>query len=121
MKRRQLDLLPWAITKVNRQGMFTYGNDMVHRLLGVDRIEGRMLGDLFRGDDLILVLEQLESRFTSRASDQYQVEAIRPADDACVAIECSAIPETDERGDVIGSIAILRKRPVEDDVDQLPA
>jgi PAS domain S-box-containing protein len=117
MKRRQLDLLPWAIAKVNRQGMFTYGNEMVHRLLGVDRIEGRMLEDLFHGDDLTLVQEQLESRFTSGASDQYQVEAIRPADGARIDIECSAIPETDEWGDVIGSIAILRQRPADDAVD----
>jgi PAS domain S-box-containing protein len=121
LKRRQLDSLPWAIVKVNREGMFTYGNDKLHRLLGVNRIEGRMLADLFHGDDLTLVQEQLESRFTSGASDEYQVEAIRPADGIRIALQCSAIPETDEWGDVIGSIAILRKLPADDAGDFLPA
>lgn len=116
LKRRQLDLLPWAITKVNRQGIFTYGNEALHRLLGVDRIEDRILADLFHGADLTLVRQQLESRFTSRANGQYQVEAIRPADGARIAILCSAMPETNEWGDVIGSIALLRTLPVEEDV-----
>ncbi len=121
LKRSQLDSLPWAIAKVNRQGMFTYGNDKLHRLLGVGRIEGRMLADLFHGDDLTLVQEQLESRFTSGASDEYQVEAIGPTDGIRIALQCSAIPETDEWGDVIGSIAILRKLPADDAGDFVPA
>jgi PAS domain S-box-containing protein len=120
LKRRQLDSLPWAIAKVNRGGMFTYGNDRLHRLLGVERIEGKMLADLFHGDDLTLVQEQLESRFTSRASDEYQVEAIGPTDGIRIALQCSAIPETNEWDDVIGSIAILRKLPA-DAADSVPA
>jgi PAS domain S-box-containing protein len=115
LKRRQLDLLPWAITKVNRQGIFTYGNEALHRLLGMAPIEGRMLADLFHGDDLTLVRQQLESRFTSRASGLYQVEAIRPADGVRIEIQCSAMPDTNEWGDVIGSIALLRELPFEED------
>jgi PAS domain S-box-containing protein len=121
LKRRQLDLLPWAIAKVNRQGIFTFGNNTLHHLLGIDQIEGRMLDELFHGDDLVLVRQQLESRFISRASGQYQVEATRPADGVRIDLLCSAMPETNEWGDVIGSIALLRKLPFEEAAEDVIA
>ena len=116
LTREQLDRLPWAwaIAKVNRQGVFTYGNRAMCEIVGLESVEGRTLGDLFRGNDLAMVREHLESRFTRGAVDEYEVEVIRPGDGVRVPIRCSAMPETNDRGEVVGAIAIVRDRLAED-------
>ena len=67
LKREQVDSLPWGILKVNRQGVFTYANCAMCEIVGVNSIEGRKIGDLFKGHDLALS-EHLGPRFTRRAT-----------------------------------------------------
>lgn len=114
LKREQLEELPWAITKVNRQGVFTYGNRAMCDIVGLENIEGKTLADLFRGDDLVVVREHLENRFSRGAADEYEVEAIRPTDGARVPVRCLAMPEVDNSGEVVGAIAIIHDLLAED-------
>jgi PAS domain S-box-containing protein len=108
LTREQLDGLPWAITKVNRDGRFTYGNRAMCVIVGADSIEGRVLEDFFHDASLATVREHLESRFSRGAADEYEVEALRPGDHVRVPVRISALPDTDARGETIGAIAVVR-------------
>ena len=108
LTREQLDGLPWAITKVNKAGVFTYGNRAMCAIVGTDSVDGKALEDFFHGDDLAEVRKHLESRFTRGAADEYEVEAIRPGDKVRVPVRISALPDADERGQTVGAIAIVR-------------
>jgi PAS domain S-box-containing protein len=108
LNREQLDGLPWAITKVNKAGVFTYANRAMCAIVGTETVEGKALADFFHGDDLVAVREHLESRFTRGAADEYEVEAIRPGDHVRVPVRISALPDADERGQTVGAIAIVR-------------
>ena len=103
----QLDRLPWAIAKLNREGMFSYGNRAMCVIAGVASVEGRSIGDMFRGSDLATVREHLESRFTRGVADDYEVVAIRVRDGIPVPIHISAFPDIDDTGQVVGAIAIV--------------
>src|SRR5689334_23038616 len=93
LKREQLDDLPWAIAKVNGLGVFTYGNRAMCEIVGAESIEGKTLADVFVGDDLHVVREHFESRFSRRAADEYEVGVTRLKDGVRVPIRCSAMPE----------------------------
>lgn len=114
LKREQVDSLPWAIAKVDRRGVFTYGNREMCGIVGVDSLEGRNVSDLFTGDDLATVLRHLESRFTGRVADEYRVELTRPTDGFRIPVSCSSMPETDQRGQVVGVISFVRDLLTED-------
>ena len=58
--------------------------------------------------------KHLESRFTRGVVDEYEVEVVRPGDGVRVPIRCSAMPETNDRGEVVGAIAIVRDLLAED-------
>src|SRR5208283_6118979 len=73
LTREQLDSFPLAVVKVNRQGVYTYGNRAMCEILGVDSVEGKRLEDVFRDDQLDLVRQHLDSRFSSEAIDEYKV------------------------------------------------
>jgi PAS domain S-box-containing protein len=107
LTREQLDGLPWAIVKTNRQGIVTYGNRKMCEIAGLDMIEGRNISDLFDRQNLAVVRERLECRF-SGVAEEYEVELTRPGDGVQVPIWVSAMPESDERGNPVGSLAIVR-------------
>jgi PAS domain S-box-containing protein len=113
LKREHLETLPWGITKTNRQGTYTYSNRAICEIAGVESLEGKKQSDLFEGPDLAVVREHLESRFSRRAADEYKVELTRP-DGVRVPVLCSAIPETNELGEVVGAIAIYRDLLMQD-------
>jgi PAS domain S-box-containing protein len=114
LKREQVDSLPWAIVKVDRQGAITYGNRKACEIVGVDSIEGQNVRDLFKGNDLATVLQHLESRFIRRVADEYRVELTRPIDGFRLPVCLSAMPETDQRGQVVGVISFVRDLLTED-------
>jgi PAS domain S-box-containing protein len=113
LKREQVDSLPWGILKINRQGVYTYANHAMCEIVGVN-IEGRKITDLFKGDDLAVAQKHFEARLTRRAADEYRVELTRPTDGVKVPVLVSALPETNELGEVVGGIAILRDLLIED-------
>jgi PAS domain S-box-containing protein len=114
LKRDQVDSLPWAIAKVDRQGVITYGNREMCKIVGVDSLEGRNISDLYNGNDLATVRQHLESRFTGRVADEYCVELTRPTDGLRIPVRCSSMPETDQRGQVVGVISYVRDLLAED-------
>jgi PAS domain S-box-containing protein len=114
LKREQLERLPWGIAKANRQGVFTYGNRAMCNIVGVESIEGKKLAEFFRGNDLGVVLNHFESRFSHQAADEYEVELTRLTDNVRIQVRCQAMPEINDRGEVIGSIAILSDVSIED-------
>ena len=103
----QLDRLPWALAKLNREGVFSYGNRAMCEIAGVESMAGRSIDDMFHGSDLATVREHLESRFTRGVADDYQVVAIRVSDGVLVPIHISALPDIDDTGQVVGVIAIV--------------
>ena len=114
LTREQLEGLPWAITKVNREGVFTYGNRAMSEIIGGESVEGKTLTDVFRGDHLAVVREHLDSRFSRGVADEYEVEAVRPTDGVCIPIRCSAMPDINDQGEIVGTIAIVRDLLVDD-------
>lgn len=114
LRREQLDGVPWAMTKVDRGGRFTYGNRAMCTILGRSSIEGLTIEDVFRGEHLATVRAHLDSRFTRGTSDEYEVEAVRPDDGVRVPLRCSAMPDIDDSGHVVGAIAIVRDLLAED-------
>jgi PAS domain S-box-containing protein len=103
----QLDHLPRAVAKLDRRGVFSYGNRAMCEIAGVASIEGRSIEDMFRGGDLATVREHLESRFTRGAADDYEVVATRASDGVLVPIHVSAMPDIDDAGQVVGAIAMV--------------
>jgi PAS domain S-box-containing protein len=114
LTRESLESLPWAIAKVARNGVITYGNRMMCEIAGTESVDGKNISDLFHGKDLDVVRHHLESRFTRRAADEYRVKLERLSDHVRVPILCSAMPETNERGKVVGVIAFVRELLTED-------
>lgn len=113
LKREQLDDLPWAVVKTNPSGVVTYSNRAMDEIAGTDSLEGLSLADLFDADSLATVRKKLENRLRG-AADVYKVNLKRPADGFKVPIEVSAMPEMDETGRPIGSLAIIRELLTED-------
>ncbi|WP_315703051.1 MULTISPECIES: PAS domain S-box protein [unclassified Bradyrhizobium] len=114
LNREQLEGLPWGVVKVNSDGVFTYGNRAMCEIVGAVTIEGKRLADFFYDDDLAVVREHLESRFSRRISEEYEVRATRLTDGFRVPIRCSAMPDINDNGEVVGAIAIVRDLLTED-------
>ena len=107
LKRAQVDRLPWAVSKVTRDGIFTYGNKKLCAIFGVKTIESRNITDFFRGDALTKVSDHLQSRFTAYVADEYSVLLTRP-DGVDVPVLISGIPELNEEGKPTAVIAFVR-------------
>ena len=99
---------------MNREGVFTYGNRAMSEIIGGESVEGKTLTDVFRGDHLAVVREHLDSRFSRGVADEYEVEAVRPTDGVCIPIRCSAMPDINDQGEIVGTIAIVRDLLVDD-------
>ena len=105
MRREQLDRLPWGIIKVSKEGVLTYGNRKMCELAGIDAIEGTNITDLVLDDDLAVVRKHLERR-THGEADEYKVKLKRGG---CIPVRIQAMPETDERGQIVGPSALYAK------------
>ncbi|MGD8208057.1 MAG: PAS domain S-box protein, partial [Thiohalocapsa sp.] len=113
LRREQLDDLPWAVVKTDPQGVITYSNRGMDDIAGVESLQGRSLAEVFEGENLATVRTKLEHRLRG-AAEVYEVDLTRPGDGVRVPIEVSALPETDESGRTIGSLAIVRELLTED-------
>ncbi|HRZ35949.1 MAG TPA: PAS domain S-box protein [Candidatus Paceibacterota bacterium] len=114
LTRQQLESVPWGITKVNQKGVFAYANQTMRDIVGVASVKGKSLPAFFRGNDLAIVRRHLKRRMARGVADEYEVGVTRPADGVRVPIRISAMPDIDDRGKVIGAIAIIRDRLIED-------
>ncbi|MFX0196427.1 MAG: PAS domain S-box protein [Candidatus Hodarchaeota archaeon] len=108
-----------AIAKVNIKCQITYLNRKARELLGMEKWEGRTLRDLFPDEmNYKIVRAKLESR-KKGSSSEYRAEITRLCDKKRVPVMISAMPETELKGNVVGSIAIFRSRFKEEAVEAI--
>lgn len=108
LKREQLENLPWAVAKLNREGILIYGNRKMCAIAGVETIEGRSIAELFRGEILQAVRGHLKNRFATGVADEYTATLTRPEDGVEVPILISAMPEFNDEGKTVSVIAFVR-------------
>jgi PAS domain S-box-containing protein len=108
-----LDSVPLGIAKINGDGKFTYANREMLRIAALADWRDRSIDDIFRGKALETVRAGLRKRFEQRAGSAYLVDLTR-ADDTVVPINITGFPETDANDVVIGSLALVRDRTLEE-------
>ncbi|MFC1516259.1 GAF domain-containing protein [Thermodesulfobacteriota bacterium] len=102
------DHSPFGIVKVDTFEQFTYANHMALEIMGLPTWKSKYIRDIFPDDENYGILKkQLEKR-KKGFSDEYEADITRISDDQKVPVKISAIPETDLRGNVVGSLAIVR-------------
>jgi hypothetical protein len=82
-------------------------------IVGTSSLEGKTVADVFSGDDLNRVRLHLERRFSDGTADEYTVVANR-ADGVRVPILCSAMPDVNDQGEIVGAVALVRDLLAED-------
>ncbi|MFX1554585.1 MAG: PAS domain S-box protein [Promethearchaeota archaeon] len=101
---------PFGIAKVNLKEQITYLNYSGLKILGMDKREKKTLRDVFPDEkNYKKVREQHQSR-KKGLSSEYEAEITRISDKKRVPVMISAMPETDLKGNVVGSIAMFRSR-----------
>ncbi len=108
-----LDMVPLGIAKVDRNECFTYANQQLLHMTGLPRWQGRQLCDIFSEDDLGQVREVLRDRFEARLASEYEIDLTRSEDGRKVPVSITSFPETNERDEVVGTLALVRDLTVE--------
>jgi PAS domain S-box-containing protein len=104
-----LDQLLVGVARVSKTGELTYVNQAMSAIAGYDIPSGATLHDLFPNEeDLQNVTTHLAARFTERKRDEYTAFLTRRKDSRRIPVLISAVPETGEDGQVVGSIAFVR-------------
>jgi len=102
-----------GIVKVSTEGEFTYLNRSALDACGMEAWKGMTIKDVFPDEkNYSIVNEQLQSRRIG-FSDEYEIDITRLNDKKLVPVKVAAIPETDLKGNVVGSMAIVRDVSVE--------
>lgn len=113
------DKARFGITKVNLKEQITYLNHAAFEILGMDKWEEKTLRDIFPDEENY---NTVKSHFETRKkgfSDEYKVEITRVRDKKRVPVMISAMPETDLKGNVVGSMAIVRNIALEKVVEAI--
>lgn len=98
-----------GIVKVNRKGDFTFANDRFCDLAGVESWEGLNFRNLVSDESISAeIAEQLKNRFDKLVAEQYRLPLRRLDDGSKVYADVTAFPDTDQAGNAIESIAIVR-------------
>lgn len=115
------DKSPLAITRINRQGDFLYGNQKACKMCRLDRLEGHKVKDLYADESSwSTVKSQLEARFERGESNRYETMLTR-SNNEMFPVEITAVPDKDLQGNVIGSIAIYRDLSLEKLIEAMHA
>jgi len=110
---------PFGIIKVDTAERFTYANFKALEMFGMNEWGNKELKDVFPDDDNYMILKrQLEKRKMG-LSDEYEIELTRLSDEKRIPVKISAIPETDLKGNVVGSLAIVRSMLLERTVEAI--
>lgn len=107
-----VDMVPLGIVKCDRSGMFTYANRALLQIAGVDDWRGLGVHDVFRRSSLAKVRRALASRFEQHSGSEYEVVLTRQ-DGTTVPVSITGFPETNAKGTVIGTAALVRDLTVE--------
>jgi PAS domain S-box-containing protein len=107
-----VDMVPLGIVKIDHEGRFTYANRTMLQIAGLEDWRGRTLADVFRGKNLETVRDQLKSRFERQSANEYTVDLTHVTGKE-IPLSITAFPETNERDDVVGALALVRDLTVE--------
>jgi PAS domain S-box-containing protein len=109
---RIFDQSPLGIVKLSLDGEFTYANQSMLGMLGLDSLAGKNLKDVCDAASYAQAQAKLRERREGKGGE-YELE-IRPREGGCrVPVRVAAMPETDLDGNIIGSIAVIRNVSVE--------
>ncbi len=109
-KRAEKEILrksPIGIVKVTLDGVFTFCNTEACRAFGVETLEGASVVDFLDEVNLRIVMDQLEKR-KEGMGDEYEIELTRQTDGSRIPLRISSMPETDLKGNVVGTVAIVK-------------
>jgi PAS domain-containing protein len=96
-----------GVVESDLEGIVRYANGHAMELLGVSDYEGARLGIFFA--DQTVLSDQLSSRRAGQIGS-YRTIVKRASDDALIPVPVTGIPMTNERGQIVGSFAVLRRR-----------
>ena len=103
-----LEQLPEGVVKVNGKGEFTYANHYFKQISGLSEWEGKTIRSVLDEKNYDIVRNRLRSRFSGSGSEEYSAELTHPGNSRKIPVMILAVPEIDECGEVIGSIAVVR-------------
>lgn len=102
------DRSPFGIVKVDTQGRFTYANPVALDAYGIDRWENMDISAIgLNYRDYKKMEKELKGRSEGKSGD-YSVHITRLNDGKRVPVKISAIPETDLKGKIVGSTALVQ-------------
>jgi PAS domain S-box-containing protein len=115
-QQKVYDKSPLGIIKINKKFKFTYANPVACEMLGAKSLVGKSVRDLFPEEKDWQKVEKhlLQKRFKNGLADEYEVEVSTLGDTPKrIPVRISGIPETDPKGEIIGSLAILHSLELE--------
>ena len=107
-----VDMVPLGIAKVDRKENFTYANQKLLQIAGLEDWRGVTLAHLFHGTDLDTVREELRKRFDKREASEYPVDLTRP-DGTRVPLSITSFPDIDVDDRIVGTLTLVRDLTVE--------
>jgi PAS domain S-box-containing protein len=116
-QQKVYDKSPLGIIKINKKFKFTYANPVACEMLGAKSLVGKSVRDLFPEEKDWQKVEKhlLQKRFKNGLADEYEVEVSTLGDTPKrIPVRISGIPETDPKGEIIGSLAILHSLELEE-------
>lgn len=108
MMMKIFDKSPLGIAKVNLKEQITYLNRKAFEIMGMDKWEQKALRDVFPDEENYKIVRSELKRRKKGVSDEYEIEITRLNDKKRVPVMISAFPETDLKGNVTGTMAIIR-------------
>jgi PAS domain S-box-containing protein len=120
--RTELEVLeqsPLGVIKINRAGEITYANRKMLEIIDVGSYQGKTLQDIFTEAIWAKVEKRLKKRWRGK-SDEYKTFMTR-SDGRLVPVMISAVPEWNLKGEVCGSVALVRSLEVEHYIDKIHA
>jgi len=108
MMMKIFDKSPLGIAKVNLKEQITYLNRKAFEIMGMDKWEQKALRDVFPDEKNYKIVRSELKRRKKGMSDEYEIEITRLNDKKRVPVMISAFPETDLKGNVTGTMAIIR-------------
>jgi PAS domain S-box-containing protein len=115
-----LDSMPSGAIKVNRQGVITYANKAFCETIGVSSSERLNIRDLILDEsNYEEVASNLESRFSKRVGNEYRSQVTHRGNGKPIPVNIIAVPETDEKGEVVGSFAFIKDLTLESAIQKI--
>jgi PAS domain S-box-containing protein len=108
------DQSPFGIIKVDLSGRFIYANQAAREVFGIDSWKDMDISSIgLNHHDYNKMRTELQHRTEGKPGD-YSVHITRMNDGIRVPVKISAIPETDLKGKIVGSTALIRSLHIDE-------